>query len=1365
MNLRKIFFVLISFLFIQNIFAGTTFPFVLPWNDASNTVIDLSSVIYRNIDTQGYVHVSADGHFAVNSGRIKFWGTNTTFGANFPSKSNAPQVAARLAKYGFNIVRFHHMDMYDIWTTVNPDRVLSSAKLDLMDYFIYQLKQKGIYVDLNLVVSRPFNRGTDLPADIDLITDWKVRDALGFFDPQTRQLQKDYARDLLTHTNPYTGNAYINEPAVAFIEINNENGLTQAYLSNQLDSLPPYYYNLLNTQWNNWLKNKYATQAQLETAWGVVNQSLGSEMLTNGRFTTGLITPWNVEFHDTATGNAVVETGTGPGGLNCARINVATAGSAGWHVQFNQGGLSVTAGAPYTITFYAKADTNRTISVSLMMAHDPWSNLGFSADINLTTTWQVFAFTFAPHTSDTNARINFSNMGLAAGGSFYFTDVSLKPGGLIGLKPGENLYITGIDNFKNQGDVGRTTNGKKDWFRFLQETERNYWIEMRDYIRNTLGAHSLIFGTIIGCSTPNVQSVFDAIDTHAYWQHPEFPGTPWSGTDWYVRNLPMVNNQSGSTVAGLGMKAVLSKPHLVTEYNHPHPYSYEAESMYFLSTYASLQDWDAVFEFDYNGSDTWNTQKIDGYFAVNQNPVKMASMISAALAFHRGDIAPATGTVVVPIGWETEINELLSTWAWWLVDGSKVGENPKASLIHKVRIAVEGQSVPPGSIAPGTTNVSGNIMTSDTGEIVWDLSNSSAGYVRVNTPKTKFLYGFIGGRTHYLSGVTITPGSTLMNGFSTIAVTALDGASIASAQKILITALGTQYNTGAQFYQYPNTPITFPPSMEINLTLRNQWGTSPTNVEGIPATVILPCAYTNTSVWALDTSGARKTSLAVTNNGGFASFTIDPTYQTLWYEVQVNHPEYTATATRTRTPIYTPTATRTITMTSTPVSGVLVDDCENTGTNQNLWGGWWYTYADGDPAPNSTITGSKQTPGGPVTTVGKYRAIGNKVDGGWAGIGTNLTGTGGEVDLTGFQGIAMYIKGDGTPVDIAIVTGNFSDIPVYNHWQYTVPTSSNWTFVQIPFSAFTIPYGEYRPFDLTRAEDIQWKITENGAFDIEIDDVMFYYYGFTPTNTPTRTSTFSPSITISPTLTSTRTATPSFTMTATSSITSTFTISPTHSISPTFSFTITGTPPTNTNTPTHTPSFTNTASPTDTFTFTQTLTSTNTPTATPTFTNTFTFTITNTISITMTQTLTYTRTATLTNTRTLTPSFTPTPTSSQQSTMTMTATKTQNDNKQSAIDKVVLYPNPYIKGELKIKFEITQDIKSVKVKIYTMAFRLIREIIKGEYNSGEVEINIEEKEISKLGNGIYHIILIGKDNEGQEIKSKPLELVVIKSKK
>lgn len=1306
--------------------AASTFPMTLPWNDSSNTAISLSAYVNRDIDAEGYVSATGAGHFAVNSGRIKFWGTNTTFGGNFPSKANAPQVAGRLAKYGFNIIRFHHMDMYDIWTTTNPDRVINPSKLDLLDYFIYSLKQHGIYADINLVVSRPFNQGTDLPSDINLITDWKVRDTLGFFDQQTRQLQKDYARDLLTHVNPYTGNAYINEPAVAFIEINNETGLTHAYLGSQLDPLPPYYAGMLRTQWNDWLKARYASHAALETAWGAVNQPLGAQMLTNGTFASGVMTPWNAEQHDTAVMTASVETGTGPGGLNCARINVSTAGTADWHVQLNHGALSVTAGVPYTVTFYAKADTNRTIDVSLMMANGTYANLGFSAQLNLTASWQLFTFTFTPNQTYSPARINFGSMGMPAGAGYFFTDISMRTGGLLGLEQGEDLYGTGINNFLRQGGPARTAEGQKDWYRFLQETEEAYWLDMYDYIKNTLGARALVFGTIIGCSTPNVQAKMDAVDTHSYWMHPNFPGTPWDPVDWYVGNYPMVNNQQGSTVANLGMKAVLNKPHLVTEYNHPHPNSYESEAMFFLSTYGSLQDWDALFPFDYNSSDTWNAGKIENFFAINQNPVKMASMIPAALAFYRGDISPATQVVVLPINEAKEIDELVTGGAWQLVDGAKIGENPKSSLIHKVRIAVEGQTVPGGSIAQGATDVSGNVMTSDTGQVVWDMSNTAAGFVKVDTAMTKMVYGFQNGRTYYLSGVTITPGAALAGGFSSIAVSALDGNSFASATRILVTALGTQQNTGASFYTYPNTPVTFPPAMNTNVTLRNQWGNSPALPEGIPAVITLPCAFADTSVWALNATGARASLVPVVNSGGFASFIIAPSCAALWYEVEVSHPEYTPSATATGTPVQSPTNSPTVSPTLTPVTGDMVDDCENTGSTQNLWSGYWYTYND----VTSTASGGKEYPGGPVTGLGKYHASGNLYTGGYAGIGTNLAASGGEADISAFEGLQMYIKGDGTPVHIAIVTGNFSDVSAYNNWEYLVPTTASWTLVKIPFSSMTQPYGAFLPFDLTRAEDIQWKIEGAGAFDVEIDDVEFYYPVPTATVTPTITRTQSPA----PTATFTGTATATFTRTITSTIT----------VTPTVTETITGTPPTETVTPTVTE--TETVSPTDTVTetWTPSLTATDTATPLPTF------------SVTVTPSMT--RTAT--GTRTVTPTFTITRTR----TVTPTPTQTAVVSAEFRIDRVFSYPQPLKPGtdSLTIRFDASRDIVDYEVSVYTAGSRLIRRFTGGIETAGTVDFSVPAAEFENLGNGTYYYYIKARGSGDTYAASGLKVLILIK---
>ncbi len=1339
--------------------AGELFDFYIPWNDSAKTVIDMSSFVNRDIDADGFVQADANGHFNVSSGRIKFWGTNTTFNGNFPSLTNSPSVAARLAKYGFNIVRFHHMDMSDIWTTVNPDRTISAAKLDRMDYFIYQLKQNGIYSDLNLLVSRPFAQGTELNADINLVFDWKVRAVLGFFDPANKALQKKFAYDLLTHVNPYTGNAYINEPAVAFIEINNENGLVHAFLSSQLDALPPYYDGLLNTQWNDWLKSRYASQAELETAWNVINQPLGAEMVLNGRFITGVLSPWNYNPQPDVTGTGTVEAGAGPGGLNAARIDVTTAGSAGWSVQFNQGNLNMTAGVPYTITFYAKADTNRTISVELGMAHDPWSNLGFSANINLTSSWQLFTFSFTPGVSDTNARLNFSNMGLVSGASYWFTDISLKQGGVLGLKDGEGLYTTGIENFK-KGFPARTQDGAKDWYRFLTYTEENYWVEMRDYIQDTLGVNSIVFGTILGCSNPNMQANFQAIDTHSYWEHPQFPGTPWDPVNWYLTNRAMVNYPAESTIASLATKNVLNRPHLVTETNSPHPGTFSSDHSFITSAYASFQDWDAVFPFDYNGDDNWNKNYIDGYFAVANNPLKMASYPAAVVSFYRGDVKPAQQKIVVPVNKASEIDLLLSAWAWKLVDAQTAGEDPKAAFVHGLEIAVEGQAVPAGSVAPGTTDVSGSILNSDTGELSWDNSSSLQGVFTADTAMTKYLTGFTSGKTYALSGgVTITPGASLQP-FSAIAVTALDGVSFSSAQKILVTALGCQKNTGDSWYTYPNTLTSFPPPHGAQVTLKNQWGTSPSMVEGVNAVITLPSDSALTTVWALDNTGARKTTVTVTDAGGFAQFGISPAYQAVWYEVEVAHPEYTPTATMTTTPVCSPTVTRTITatptITLTPTLSVydLIDDCEII-TDQNLWGGYWYTYKDAA----STVSGSKVFPGIPASPAAAYHASGTVLSGGYAGVGTNFANGAEETDISKYAGVQFYIKGDGTTnINLAIITGNFSEIPVYNNWQYSFTPPTDWTFIQIPFTSLTIPYGTALPLMLERAEDIQWKIPNIGAFEVFIDDVALYY----PQPSATATVTVTATEALSPTVTGTFTVTSTFTEVLSPTVTQTHTITETHTDTLTVTETITVTETaTITETQTQTPEISATA--TCTLSPTVSLTNTLTVSPTPTITRTKTASVTRTSTPSITRTITVSVTATVTitplqNTATATLTLTP---AVETPTLTPVVYQQQDTLK---VEDALVYPNPFGFDGSKLKFRctLTKNVKRAAVNIYSASFRLIKSSYIKNASAGVCVIPADKIQAAELSNGTYYYVITAETASGEKAASKLNTLMVIK---
>lgn len=212
------------------------FPFFFPAKLDPASPINIGKLVLdAPAGKHGFVKVK-DGRFYFEDGmHAKFWGTNLTFSACFPDKKQAEIVADRLAFFGFNAVRLHHMDssfeprgiFEDIFPAFKDPQMkktgtLSKKQLDRLDYLIYQLKQRGIYVDVNLLVSRHF---TEADGVIDAGKLGMAAKPASMFDSRLIGLQKKYAKDLLTHYNPYTKLRYCDDPAIALIEITNENSI------------------------------------------------------------------------------------------------------------------------------------------------------------------------------------------------------------------------------------------------------------------------------------------------------------------------------------------------------------------------------------------------------------------------------------------------------------------------------------------------------------------------------------------------------------------------------------------------------------------------------------------------------------------------------------------------------------------------------------------------------------------------------------------------------------------------------------------------------------------------------------------------------------------------------------------------------------------------------------------------------------------------------------------------------------------------------------------------------------------------------------------------------------------------------------
>lgn len=240
-------------------------PFAMDWRDNAAPLVDLSCFLHAPAGKDGAIRIK-DGHLATPDGqRFRIWGVNVTGSACLPSKDDAPVVAAHLARFGINGVRFHFLDSN--WSASlfikgrDDTRALDLGQLDRLDYFVAELKKRGIYTNLNLNVGRTYRKG-DGVKDYEYLGLAKV---VNYFDERVQMLHKEYARQLLTHRNPYTRTEYRYEPAVAIVELVNENSIVEAWFSDRLlgrntqkrpgtwTDFTAWYAEQLTARYNEWL--------------------------------------------------------------------------------------------------------------------------------------------------------------------------------------------------------------------------------------------------------------------------------------------------------------------------------------------------------------------------------------------------------------------------------------------------------------------------------------------------------------------------------------------------------------------------------------------------------------------------------------------------------------------------------------------------------------------------------------------------------------------------------------------------------------------------------------------------------------------------------------------------------------------------------------------------------------------------------------------------------------------------------------------------------------------------------------------------------------------------------------------------------
>ncbi|WP_337177525.1 hypothetical protein [Paludisphaera sp.] len=257
-------------------------PF-MPGRDsfAADAGFDLSGLNEEVAGQSGFVRLSEDGEsFVLGDGTpARFWAATTY--AQRRSAEDLAHHARFLAKRGVNMVRLHGAmepkEKTARLSDVDPKAVDEAWKL------VAAARKEGIYTTISPFWASALKH---VPAAWG-IEGWPEDlspQGLLFFNPKLQEGYRAWLKALLVPPNPYTGIPLAKDPAVAIIQLQNEDSMLfwtmQAVKGRQLE--------YLGERFGEWLATKYGSLDRAKAAWG--GESMREDDFARGR--VGLHINW-----------------------------------------------------------------------------------------------------------------------------------------------------------------------------------------------------------------------------------------------------------------------------------------------------------------------------------------------------------------------------------------------------------------------------------------------------------------------------------------------------------------------------------------------------------------------------------------------------------------------------------------------------------------------------------------------------------------------------------------------------------------------------------------------------------------------------------------------------------------------------------------------------------------------------------------------------------------------------------------------------------------------------------------------------------------------------------------------------------------
>jgi len=247
-------------------------------------LLDLRYLNEKQAGEKGFVKLSADGSgFALGDGTpVRFWAVNDTV----YKKSNVElEYHARfLAKLGVNMVRMH--GSFSAKGAGKKITDVDEKEIDHAWRLVAAMKKQGIYTTISPYWANGGHTGTAASWGIEGYGDKADLWDLLFFRDDLKEGYKAWTRALLTKPNPYTGIPLAKEPAVALLQIQNEDSL----FFWTLQGIKPAQKELLGKKFGRWLVKQYRTLDAALAAWD--NFRVDGDDLAQGK--VGIFSTWHM---------------------------------------------------------------------------------------------------------------------------------------------------------------------------------------------------------------------------------------------------------------------------------------------------------------------------------------------------------------------------------------------------------------------------------------------------------------------------------------------------------------------------------------------------------------------------------------------------------------------------------------------------------------------------------------------------------------------------------------------------------------------------------------------------------------------------------------------------------------------------------------------------------------------------------------------------------------------------------------------------------------------------------------------------------------------------------------------------------------